>query len=816
MGFTMTTGERLTLDGCAPTPLASYLKALGVLRLLSSGASNVTGEPADPGVRGWWEGERFHLRTRLGRDGVTEFLLHGYAPSPVIAPWNGGSGFYPEDNRDGFTPLNLPGVAARFAPFAEAIRSAMDALERFGLPLPVPEGETKDDKRKRRAAQKKRREAVKQPLVVALRACLPQAGLPWLDAALVLSGEDLGFPPLLGTGGNDGRLDFTNNLMRRLVSNRKAPGIFDASSGKPRGDAPAKLEHALWGTPVHDLRKGAVGQFAPGDAGGANATTGYEGSPAANSWDYIFMLEGAATFASAATRRHQSNGIARASFPFTVGVSGAGWGGIEAADESDARAEFWAPLWTRPTRFPEIVALFGEGRAVTNGRTARDGLEFARSLAALGVSRGFSEFQRYGFLKRAGNNHYAAALGRRGAAPSPSTELLADLDSGGWLARVRRVARGNNQPAALRGELKALEDSLFDLLEPRPSPDSVAVTLVAVGRLASWLSTSPSAREAIAPPPLLSRAWLRQADDGTPEFRVAAALAGVGIAPASLTPENDQGNAQPAGAPEPPMAAHLAPLTKGAREGFEAHTFFNGRRLRKCREWADGAPPSVVWGHGGLVANMIAVLERRLLEVPIRGLTDKPMTGACLARLSDVTAFLTEAFDDARCSALLAGMVWAEPTWFPKAAAAAGRDVERAAVPFAYAALKPLFSTDAALASAGVIPSGATLPIPPGLVARLKAAGAATDGASTARAVAVALSRARSSGLPSPYDPFQAGGRPTTEPVGRMGVGIRADRLAAALLIPVSGLGLDRLLRQAYPASTSEPTEPSEDPPDEV
>ena len=796
MEFTMTTGERLTLDGCAPTPLASYLKALGVLRLLSSGASNVTGEPADPGVRGWWEGERFYLRTRLGRDGVTEFFLHQYAPSPVIAPWNGGSGFYAKDNRDGFAPLSAETVATRFKPFSAAIRVALDTLADLEMTT-RPAGAEKAD------------------LVALLRSRLADSALPWVDAALVLSGGRLSFPQLLGTGGNDGRLDFTNNLMRRLVSPRKAPGIFDASSGKPRGDALAKLEHALWGTLVHDLRKGAVGQFAPGDAGGPNATTGYEGSPAANSWDYVFMLEGAATFASAATRRHQSNAIARASFPFTVGVSGAGWGGIEAADESDARAEFWAPLWTRPTRFPEIVALFGEGRAVTNGRTARDGLDFARSLAALGVSRGFSEFQRYGFFKRAGNNHYAAALGRRGTAPSPSTELLADLDSGGWLARVRRVARGNKQPVALRRELKALEDSLFDLLGPRPSPDSVAVTLVSVGRLASWLSTSPSAREAIPPPPLLSRAWLRRADDGTPEFRVAAALAGLGIQSAPSTPGSHQENAA-TGAPEPPMAAHLAPLTKGAREGFEAPTFFNGRRLRKHRGWAEGSCPTVVWGHGGLVANMIAVLERRLVEAPIRGLTDKPLGGARPARLSDVTAFLAGAFDDARCSALLVGMVWAEPTWFAKAAAAAGKDVERAAVPFAYAALKPLFSTDAALASAGVIPSGATLPIPAGLVARLRAAGAATDGVSTARAVGAAFARARSSGLPSPYDPLRAGGRSSAEPAGRMGAGIPADRLAAALLIPVSGLGLERLLRQAYPASISEPTEPPEDPPDEV
>jgi CRISPR-associated protein Csx17 len=44
-------------EGCSPAPLALYLKALGVLRLV--------GEQADPQARGWWEGEHFCLLTGL-------------------------------------------------------------------------------------------------------------------------------------------------------------------------------------------------------------------------------------------------------------------------------------------------------------------------------------------------------------------------------------------------------------------------------------------------------------------------------------------------------------------------------------------------------------------------------------------------------------------------------------------------------------------------------------------------------------------------------------------------------------------------------
>ena len=46
------------LEGCAPFPLASYLKALGLIRLVA--------EQVDAGARGSWNRERFCLTSRLG------------------------------------------------------------------------------------------------------------------------------------------------------------------------------------------------------------------------------------------------------------------------------------------------------------------------------------------------------------------------------------------------------------------------------------------------------------------------------------------------------------------------------------------------------------------------------------------------------------------------------------------------------------------------------------------------------------------------------------------------------------------------------
>ena len=108
-----------TLGGCAPAPLAQYLKALGILRVVA--------EQADAHARGWWEGERFRLATMLDAAALSLFLLSHYAPTPLVSPWNRGSGFY-KANDPGLRPLE-GSVAIRFAPIRAAIAAARALLE---------------------------------------------------------------------------------------------------------------------------------------------------------------------------------------------------------------------------------------------------------------------------------------------------------------------------------------------------------------------------------------------------------------------------------------------------------------------------------------------------------------------------------------------------------------------------------------------------------------------------------------------------------------------------------------------------------------
>ena len=65
------------LEGCAPTPLAHYLKALAILRLVSA--------QADADTRGWWKDEAFWLSTKLSREDLLRFFLEDYRPTPMLS-----------------------------------------------------------------------------------------------------------------------------------------------------------------------------------------------------------------------------------------------------------------------------------------------------------------------------------------------------------------------------------------------------------------------------------------------------------------------------------------------------------------------------------------------------------------------------------------------------------------------------------------------------------------------------------------------------------------------------------------------------------
>jgi CRISPR-associated protein Csx17 len=572
------------LAGCRVEPLGSYLKALGVLRLVA--------EQADSAATGWWSGGEFWLRTKLEESELVDFFVESYSPTPLLAPWNKGSGFGEEDAVK--SPKAVAAVARiesaaaqRLGSYGKAIAAVQRLRDRSGW-----------------------HSLGKEEQVALCRNELPDECVGWIDAAVVLTSESRSFPPLLGTGGNDGRFDFGSNFMQRVA---ELFGLDD----RPRGAAsPADLARAaLFAAGSVRLDRSAIGQFDPAGAGGPGSSPMGSAESLSNPWDFVLLLEGAIVFSSAAARR--LSGQRSAAVPFIVNSSGSGY--PSAAEAESSRGELWAPLWNSPTKFAEIERLISEGRADFNGKQATNGVEVARSLANLGVDRGISSFARHGFIERNGLATFAVPLGRVDVKPQKGAAVLGGIDR--WVGQMRVL---KNPPDSLGPLLRRLDDAQFAVARGGGAEvlQDVLVTVAAIDGLAG---RSREIREK-APRPLaglLAKDWLTLLDDGSTEFELAVAVA-------SLRTKRSGRSWVRALASTPADGPDRQPIVAG-------------------------------FGRQPVVAVLAACLARLAISRPIidhdlQPLSTHWLSGAppVAARLASVERFVRGEIDDARLASLLA------------------------------------------------------------------------------------------------------------------------------------------------------------------
>lgn len=741
------------LLGCAPVPLAFYLKGLGILRIVA--------EQKDATARGWWADEHFCLLTTMDRAEIETFFLEDYAPTPFVSPWNKGSGFFQKDD-PGLTPIESSTVE-RFSAYRRGIEAARAELEKLSAADAVVRAlkeRTKVRKDMTASASAAARALKKDPSFKAELAAADRvfAALKqdlfrpcqrrwrgqhrrWFDAAVFVGDrEKPDFPSLLGTGGNDGRIDFTNNAMQRIGD------LFEVDTGRSRAEAPALLQNALWREAVTGFVSAAVGQFLPGTAGGANATTGPDGDASVNPWDFLLMMEGAVLFTPRSTRRLDPTASSRASAPFAVYAHSVGHGtsGAEKAE----RGEQWMPLWGRPTGLSDLEALLGEGRLQQGRALARRPVDVARAVSRLGVARGIRRFVRFGFLERNGQSTFAVPLGAVDVVERPNAQLVADL--AGWLGRLDRAARDKASPSRFQDAVHRLGDTVFALLTHDDSPDRwQAVLLAAVGIEEVQLG---GAGYKAGPIPPLSPEWLGVSNDGSAEWRLACAL---GSAAARYQK----------GMPVDPVRHHWLPLER------------DGHRFRVSERRLDHDPRMVVGGRDPLT-DFAALVTVRLIEAERKGERRLPIVAArgWEAEPADLAALIGGELDPGRISALARAFMavrWdryrhsrdrrALRGYWPDAGWAA---VRLSCLPW------PL-------------DEHRTIPADPAVIRRLTVG----DGAA---AVELALRRLRSAGL---RPPLQAACTPGGEAISRL--------WAAALAFPISQRAAQSLAR-AFQSATTE------------
>lgn len=481
--------HELMLAGCTTKPLGSYLKGLGVLRVLA--------EQADEHAAASWPADTLQLTTSLARTELEDFIVEQYQPTPIVSPWNKSSGF------DGKPVAEVDRILEADEPRLHTYQRTIAKARQVAAALDGGE---------------------KRDLIVHCRATLPDASLPWLDAAVVLTDERPSYPPLLGTGGNLGRLELSRNYMGHLAR------VLCLESGRTAptpGHSRAWLRAALFDDGDPALVQQSIAQFDPGAAGGANMAATGQAKSVVNPWDYVLMLEGAVLFASAVARRLGTDSAGTAAMPFTTRPTPVGY--TCNADEP-AKGEFWAPLWRRPMTLPELGYLLGEGRADWRGHQARTGLDFARAAASLGTDRGIDRFVRHAFVERLGQMTLAVPVGVVAVRDRPEVRVLGQLDD--WLTRV---GRAKNVPAGVASALRRVEQAMFAVANDGGTAN-LQRTLAEVARLHHAVSLSPGVREGVHPlTGVRADDWMHQGlDDGSDEFAVAAGLASAQDRDASL------------------------------------------------------------------------------------------------------------------------------------------------------------------------------------------------------------------------------------------------------------------------------------------
>jgi CRISPR-associated protein Csx17 len=664
-----------SLKGCAPAPLAHYLKALGVLRLV--------GQQADPDARGWWDCEEFCLLTKLSESELEAFFLEKYEPTPLLSPWNKGCGFFKADD-PGLVPLEKS-TAKRFEAFRSGIgdsRSLIGAIETADAVVRAIKARTKTVKKSFQTPQQRkilRNSEAFLRTVAAINEALSKEGLEedgrkelnetlisieslvsdvdkppskaeakalkdspgykrllasadrvfsslkatlipdcqrvwrgpisdWMAAAVVLNeaGEP-DWPSLLGTGGNDGNLDFTNNFMQQLGL------LFDVTSAENTSLASTRelLNDALFSDPSSALTGTAIGQFLPGSAGGANSSTGFDGGALVNPWDFVLMMEGTLLLSSRATRRLDPTSLTRASAPFSVRSHSAGF--ATPGTEKAQRGEQWMPLWKQPATLNDVSAMFGEARLQLDRQLANRPVDVARAVSRLGVARGIDSFVRYGYLERNGQSTLAVPLGRVRVRQHPRSHLVDDL--GDWMNRLQMRARDKNAPARLIHAERRLANAVFAALTHDPTPDLWQAILLA----AADIEAIQAAGTAIEPGPIptLRPEWVEAVNDGSVELRLALALASAQV---SYSADGKAGG---------PARHHVLPLEQFARKFKTAD-----KRLAHDTR--------VVMTSRDAVRDLAALVERRMIEAEQSGRRRLGLAAlaGCGARLDDLAQLL--------------------------------------------------------------------------------------------------------------------------------------------------------------------------------
>jgi CRISPR-associated protein Csx17 len=376
-----------------------------------------------------------------------------------------------------------------------------------------------------------------------LRNAAREAELDWFDAcgvprSLGQRGEEMSDKennPLLGQGGGFGRSEMEKaerDALRKLRRLKLPDGGLSAVLAALVRDEP--LDPAVWKKASVDNKVLGAYQSGRGTGPGLSAADvkATEQKARTNAWDIVLVLEGLCAFRGSPTRRAEAGAAVQAAFPLMVRARPIGVGPQLRKDE-EGTFELLAPLWSGPCTARALRHLLAATRLRTNRGVARDSVDAVLVQAARAArGLGFDRLVRFAFVPGS-DPRYRFAV-RRGTIRARGQEAArrALEEVVPFLRQVERRVDPDREPASFKVARRRLEEALAALgVEHRGSTGGqLERGREAQGVLTALAAFQPPAARATrgsdpeVRAPYLSSAWLRLADDGSPEFRLARAL----------------------------------------------------------------------------------------------------------------------------------------------------------------------------------------------------------------------------------------------------------------------------------------------------
>ena len=632
---------KIHLSNCNPEPLSAYLKGLGLFRVLSIQKCQ--------SATAWWESNNFVIESPLNREEIVSFIMDEYLPSPIFSPWNKGSFIFmhrPDHwNKNGVYSNIMSPANNRF----KSIRSDIERLyktQHFSYRYETPQEfvERFDIKKLQKNKNKENKSLLtiinniykynqketihqlydnKDPEIIKLvnyyekniidfpsliaecRASLSDNFVEWLDACVVLdSNLKKMIAPLLGTGGNEGDLEYATKFLTyavdMLLKNKK--------------NSQELLEAALFGTNTNNLKKDKIGKFYPGKSGGYNQGNGIENKDFhINPWDFIFLIEGLFLWSNSISKKNNSNAKNYLMSPFTVKLFQAGY---PSAQIIEAKAfETWIPIWKNPVHIEELYNLFATGQAVFNNKDARNGLEFMQAIKTLGVDKGIDQFTRYITSIRKGTSNFLSI---------PVSNLTVGYENKIILSReINSIinkfknSRPENPPASYETSMRILNTAAYNFtVHPDIVNTQGLLQACGLAETLAWKNRKSFKR----PLGLLSPKWISYADDNSTEFRIALAIASV---------SGDIGN----------MRHEIEPVDQSGKNWVSSNI-----------------PWTSSWIGNNLSEKLVNVVHRRLIKALQAESKQIPLDGRFSVSMEEVSMYIDGLLDESKIENLIIGL----------------------------------------------------------------------------------------------------------------------------------------------------------------